>query len=126
MRTDLILLIATVTSGVCGAQGSSTATRVETLRTDSKRRVHPLPGDMTMPEARAIAPRVVRVRIEPSEIRLRVGQTISFDQFVMVAMDTAGRPLGRTHLYDVHLRNGAVRMLPGTRTFVGSKAGTAA
>jgi imidazolonepropionase-like amidohydrolase len=74
-----------------------------------------------------IAPRIARLRVNPAEIRIKSGDTLSISTHVRVyAVDTAGVTLGSLSTYDFSLTTGAVApILGGGRTVVGERTGEA-
>ena len=72
-----------------------------------------------------VAPRVTRLRLEPAELRIAVGDTVTLSTRVRVfAVDSAGAALGTLSTYDVSLTTGAVMPVTGgPRTLVGQQAG---
>ena len=72
-----------------------------------------------------IASRVVRLRTEPSELRLAIGDTVTMMNRVKVfAIDSAGSSLGSLSTYDYVLTPGAaIPVAASPRTFVGRERG---
>lgn len=72
-----------------------------------------------------VAPRVARLRVDPAEVRIGVGDTVSISSRVKVyAVDSAGVTLGSLSTYDFSLTTGAVAPVPGgRRTVVGERTG---
>ena len=72
-----------------------------------------------------IAPRIARLRVEPAEVRIAVGDTlIMWDNVRVHALDNAGASLGWLSTYDVSMRGDAAAPLTtNSRTFVGRQRG---
>jgi imidazolonepropionase-like amidohydrolase len=72
-----------------------------------------------------LAPRITRLRAEPAEVRIAVGDTlVMWDNVRVHAIDNAGMSLGWLSTYDVALRGEAVSPLTSvSRTFVGRQRG---
>ena len=72
-----------------------------------------------------IASRVVRLRTDPSELRLAIGDTVTMMNRVKVfAIDSAGSSLGSLSTYDYVLTPGAaIPVAASPRTFVGRERG---
>jgi hypothetical protein len=72
-----------------------------------------------------LAPRIARLRSEPAELRIAVGDTlVMWDNVRVHAVDSAGVSLGWLSTYDVALRGDAVAPLSSvSRTFVGRQRG---
>lgn len=61
--------------------------------------VDPRDADLIGPaRLRELAPRIARVEGDPSEIRLRVGESFALSRLHLVAYDAAGQRLGRLFL----------------------------
>lgn len=66
------------------------------------------PGDVSPMRYGEIAPRIATIRLEPAELRLQVGDTLSIRSAVkVVAVDSAGRSLGTLPVYNVGMTPGA-------------------
>ena len=72
-----------------------------------------------------IAPSIARLRVDPAEIRIKSGDTVSVaDRVKVYAIDTAGVTLGSLSTYDFSLTTGAVSpILAGGRRIVGERPG---
>jgi hypothetical protein len=82
------------------------------LRRTVERGTMPLPAGMMTPnDVRALGPRFVGVRVIPDSVSLRVGDTLAFDSIRLVAVDSAGRILGRLPIFDTHMNGSSARLL---------------
>jgi imidazolonepropionase-like amidohydrolase len=72
-----------------------------------------------------VAPRIARLRVQPAELRIAVGDTlVMWDNVRVHALDSAGVSLGWLSTYDVSMTGDAVAPLTTvSRTFVGRKRG---
>ena len=72
-----------------------------------------------------VAPRIVRLRAEPAELRIAVGDTLVIPNRVRVfAVDSTGATLGTLSTFDVTLTTGTVMPVTGgPRTVIGQRAG---
>lgn len=101
MRTRIVALLLLL--GACSRAGQPAATSPASaerrigVRTERVRlEVPPGDADLIRPsQLTELAPRIARVQGEPSEIRLRVGESYPFDRIHLVAFDAAGQRLGR-------------------------------
>jgi imidazolonepropionase-like amidohydrolase len=74
-----------------------------------------------------VAPRIARLRADPVEVRVAVGDTVSVANRVKVyAMDSAGATLGSLSTFDITVTTGAISPLANNpRTFVADRKGEA-
>jgi len=72
-----------------------------------------------------VAPRIARLRAEPAELRMAVGDTlIAWDNIRIYAVDSAGRSLGWLSTYDVSMKGDVVVPLAsGSRVFFAKQSG---
>jgi len=72
-----------------------------------------------------VAPRIARLRVEPTELRIAVGDTVTVANRIRVfAVDSAGATFGTLSTYDVSLTTGGVMPVTGgPRTVIGQRAG---
>lgn len=87
--------------------------------------VQPDSASIPMARYREIAPRVARLRAEPSELRIAEGDTVMLSSRVRVfAVDSAGATLGALSTYDYALQPGAAGpVTTSPRTLVGRERG---
>jgi hypothetical protein len=83
------------------------------------------PSDVPISRYAEIAPRIARLRTDPAEIRVAVGDTAAIWSLVRVlAVDSAGAELGSLSTYDFTLAPGAAGSVAASpRTVVGLKRG---
>jgi imidazolonepropionase-like amidohydrolase len=83
------------------------------------------PSDIPISRYAEIAPRIARLRTEPTDVRVAVGDTVAMWSEVKVfAVDSAGLDLGSLSTYDYVLTPGAaVPVAASPRTFVGKQRG---
>jgi imidazolonepropionase-like amidohydrolase len=72
-----------------------------------------------------LAPRIARLRVEPTVLRLAIGDTlVMWDNVRVHALDSAGTNLGWLSTYDVIVTgDAAAPATPGSRTFIGRQRG---
>ena len=72
-----------------------------------------------------LAPRVARLRVEPTVLRIAIGDTlVMWDNVRVHALDSSGTSLGWLSTYDVIVTgDAAAPATPGARTFVGRQRG---
>ena len=72
-----------------------------------------------------LAPRVARLRVEPTVLRIAIGDTlVMWDNVRVHALDSSGTSLGWLSTYDVIVTgDAAAPATPGSRTFVGRQRG---
>jgi imidazolonepropionase-like amidohydrolase len=82
-------------------------------------------GDIPTSRYAEVAPRIARLRVEPAELRLRVGDTVTVrDRVKVFAIDSTGATLGTLPSYDYALKPGAAAPVPGiSQTVVGTRRG---
>jgi len=81
--------------------------------------------DIPLSRYAEIAPRIARLRAEPAELRILVGDTLTVRGRVrVVAIDSTGTTLGTLPSYDYALARGAATPVPGiAQTIVGDRPG---
>jgi imidazolonepropionase-like amidohydrolase len=91
------------------------------------------PDSTAIPMSRyaSIAPRIARLRVEPAELRVAVGDTVLVPRRVTVsAIDSAGVSLGKLSAYDYTLVTGAAPVIApdanAARQFIARQPGRAA
>jgi methylglyoxal synthase len=72
-----------------------------------------------------LAPRIARLRVEPTVLRIAIGDTlVMWDNVRVHALDSAGTNLGWLSTYDVIVTgDAAAPATPGSRTFIGRQRG---
>ena len=75
-------------------------------------------AELSPQETAALAPRVARIAVMPDSISIAPGETYSYAQLRVVAIDSAGSSLGRLRVYDASLEPGAAQ-LAGARQLRG-------
>lgn len=70
-------------------------------------------GELGPADLGALGTRVYTLRVEPAELRLRVGQRFSLGALRVEALDVRGRPLGRLRVFDRSISRADVVALPG-------------
>ena len=68
-------------------------------------------GMMTPADTKALGPRFVALRVIPDSVSIRVGDTLAFDSIRLVAVDSAGRILGRLPVFDTRMEGTSARLL---------------
>jgi hypothetical protein len=83
------------------------------------------PSDIPISRYAEIAPRIARLRTEPTDVRVAVGDTVAmWGEVRVIAVDSAGVDLGSLSTYDYVLTPGAaVPVAASPRTFVGKQRG---
>ena len=72
-----------------------------------------------------LAPRIARLRAEPTTLRIAIGDAlVMWDNVRVHALDSSGTSLGRLSTYDVVVTgDAAAPTTPGSRTFIGRRQG---
>jgi hypothetical protein len=104
LRVGALLLVM---SGAAFAQGASAS------------RPAPIPSA----ELATIASKASAIRVEPTSITLRVGETVGLDKLTVIVIDSAGGTRGRLAVFDFSIPPGqAASVMPFKVT--GEKVGT--
>lgn len=70
-------------------------------------------AELSPQETAALAPRVARIAVMPDSIAIAPGETYSYAQLRVIAIDSAGGSLGRLRVYDASLDPGAAQLVGG-------------
>jgi len=70
-------------------------------------------AELSPQETAALAPRITRIAVMPDSIMIAPGETYSYEQLRVVAIDSSGSALGRLRVYDVSLDPGAAQLAGG-------------
>lgn len=81
-------------------------------------------GELGPADLGALGTRVHALRVEPAELRLRVGQRFSLGALRVDALDVRGRLLGRLRVFDHGTSGADVVALPGPGELRAMKEGT--
>lgn len=81
-------------------------------------------GELGPADLAALGTRVHALRVEPAELRLRVGQRFSLGALRVDALDLRGRRLGRLRVFDRGVSAAGVVTLPGPGELLAAREGT--
>ncbi len=117
--TALLLALGAATAGVAGAQAErpTSATGRDTVFLGTP------PGELGPREIEAIGPRVRRIRVEPSTLTLRRGDTLRLDSVRVVAVDAQGGDLGRLQVFDRGVTGRGILVMRGWTKAVAVRVG---
>ena len=119
MRTTANVLVSSLCiialSACVRSPRTSTPETGTAVRTETRREVVALPdagpGEISFRQFRAVIPRIRALRADPSRIELVVGQRIDLAHDLrVVALDSAGRELGRLMTFDQALDSPAAEL----------------